>query len=268
MRMEFSDRAKTFALEYLDQFDGHISAKFLLESIGGELGGWESPGRLTPDRGGFPVLHCVSYFGIAEVANTLIKMKRWDVNQRDGAGVTPLIWAARHGHEEVVRLLLRNKHIQPDQQDANFGRTALSWAAGSGHEGVVRLFLGPGLVNIGSRGGRWGKVRREAGLLFGGKYVNLDSSCKSGRTSLSWASENGHEGVVRLLLERKDVNPDSPRESNSTPLLLAAKNRYEGIVKLLLGRKDVNPNGLAGLTPFWWATVSDHEGMVRLLLIC
>jgi len=29
------------------------------------------------------------------------------VNETDGAGATPLMWAARYGHEEVVRLLLR-----------------------------------------------------------------------------------------------------------------------------------------------------------------
>jgi len=48
------------------------------------------------------------------------------VNQRDSAGVTPPIWAARYGHEEVVGLLLGKEHIEPDQQDANSGRTALS----------------------------------------------------------------------------------------------------------------------------------------------
>jgi len=108
MRMELSDLAKAFALELLGQFDDHISAEFLWESIGGELVGW-SLRRLSPGRGRFSALHCISYFGIAEVANTLIKMKRWDVNQRDGAGMTPLIWAARYGHEEVVKLLLQKK---------------------------------------------------------------------------------------------------------------------------------------------------------------
>ena len=37
MRMELSDRAKTFALELLDQFDSHISSKLLWESISGKV---------------------------------------------------------------------------------------------------------------------------------------------------------------------------------------------------------------------------------------
>jgi len=74
-------------------------------------------------------------------------------------GVTPLIWAARYGHEEVVRLLLREKNLQPDEVDANNRRTALSWAAGNGHEGVVRLFLARQFINPGSVGRQWESQR-------------------------------------------------------------------------------------------------------------
>ena len=109
MRMEFSDLAKTLALGLLDQFDSHVSAKSLWNSIC-----WEFTIGRTPDHKLFSALHCVSYFGIAKVANVLIKMNRWDVNEADGVGVTPLIWDARDGHEEVVGLLLRERHIRPD----------------------------------------------------------------------------------------------------------------------------------------------------------
>jgi len=300
MRMELSDGAKRSALDLLDQFDSHISAKFLWKSISRGF-----PISRTPDREQFSALHCASYFGIAEITNTLIKTNRWDLNQRDGAGVTPLIWAARYGHEEVVRLFLRKKHAQPDQQDTNYGRTALSWAAENGHEGVVRLFLGPRFADPGSGGHRWGKGSRVVGLLFGRRYINPDSLGKSGRTPLSLAAGNGHEGIVRillgredvnpetldteygqtplswaakdgrervvkLLLERKDVNPNSPSKSGRTPLSWAAENGREGVVKLLLGRGDVDVNrdssSEPGLTPLWWAARNGHEGIVKLLL--
>ena len=143
-------------------------------------------------------------------------MNRWDVNQRDDLGMTPLIWAARYGHEEVVKLLLR-ENIEPDQQDANFSRTALSWAAGNGHEGIVRLFLGQQFINPESVGRWWGRSARALSLLLGERYVNPNSSCRSGRTPLSWASENGHEGIVKLLLGRKDVNPET---STATTILI------------------------------------------------
>ena len=70
MRVGLSDRARAFALQLLDHFDSHISAKFLWESISGKSMSWEfSEGRIS-DRKGFSALHCISYFGIAEIANT------------------------------------------------------------------------------------------------------------------------------------------------------------------------------------------------------
>jgi len=263
MRMEFSDRAKTMALELLCQFDSHISAKSLWKSVNGE------PPFLYYGSEPFSALHCISYFGIPEVANTLIDMNRWDVNLRDSLGMTPLIWAARYGHEEVVGLLLRKNNIRPEQRDVVYFRTGLSWAAGNGHEGVVNLFLGPGFVNPGSIVRRWGSARRLAGLLFGRRYVNPDSLCSASQTPLSWAARNGHEGIVKLLLERNDVNPDIPDKlQGQTPLSWAARNGHEGIVKLLLERKEVDPDSSSkfGQTPLWRAAEKGHEGVVRLLL--
>ena len=227
MRMEPSDRAKTLALQLLRQFDSHISATFLWNSISREF----TIGR-TPLSKPFSALHCISYFGVAEVASTLIRMNR-DVNETDGAGMTPLIWAARYGHEEVVRLLVREKRIQPDQPDTGNGRTALSWAAENGHEGVVGLFLGPRFVNPGNIRRRWGKALRVAGLPFGRRHINPDSSSKSGRTPLSWAAGNGHEGTVKLLLGRRDVNPNSLSKSGLTPLALATANGHDKVIELL-----------------------------------
>ena len=210
MRMGPSARSREFALQLLGQFDGHISAKLLWKSINGEL-------PLDCDTGDkpFSALHCVSYFGIAEVINALIEINRWDVNETDGAGVTPLIWAARYGHEEAVRLLLQKKDIQPDQQDGNYDRTALSWAAGNGHERIVRLLLGR-------------------------KDVNPNNSSKSGRTPLSWAAENGREGVVELLLGPGDVNPNSLDRNGRPPISYAAAGGHGGVVKLLVESPNID----------------------------
>ena len=59
--------------------------------------------------------------------------------------------------------------------------------------------------------------------------------------SLAWAAENGHEGVVRMLLGQDDIEPDEQDEDGETPLLLAARNGHSGVVGMLLGRNDVNP---------------------------
>ena len=257
MRREPSDRSRNLALD-LFQYDNHISTELLWKSV-------REP--YHDSRKKFSALHCVSYFGIPEVAIDLIRTKRWDLNERDNRGLTPLMWAARYGREEVVKLLLQQKHTQPDMRDTGSGRTALSWASKSGHEGVVKLFLSRLFVRPGSIGRRRG-TPQVMSLLFGRKYVNPDRPDNNGRTPLSWAAYYEREGVVKLLLEREDVNPNKPDNDGRTPLLWAAKNGYGGVVKLLLEREDVNPDrpNNDGRTPLSWAAEYGCEGVVKLLL--
>jgi ankyrin repeat protein len=65
--------------------------------------------------------------------------------------------------------------------------------------------------------------------------AGADVSAKDdyGRTPLSWAAQNGHEAVVKLLLETGRVDADLKNEYCQTPLSRAAQNGHEAIVKLL-----------------------------------
>ena len=254
MQMELSDHSKDLARDLLNQYDSHISAELLRESIAEWDFNLASP---------FSGLHCVSYFGIAEAAIDLIKTRRWDVNKRDISGLTPLMWAARSGHENVVKLFLQQKQTKPDMRDRRYGQTALSWASEGGHEKVVELFL-----SRQSRIGRWRRMRLVISLLFGRKYVNPNRPDYLGQTPVSRAAQNGHEGVVRLLLEREDVTPDKLDNNGRTPLSRAAGGGHSGVVKLLLERKDVSPDRPEnnGRTPLSQAAGGGHDGAVKLLL--
>jgi ankyrin repeat protein len=95
-----------------------------------------------------------------------------------------------------------------------------------------------------------------------------------GRTPLSWAAENGREGVVKLLLER-GVDPDSKASDwefeDLTPLSWAAENGHEEVVKLLLEHgadPDSKANGdlIGGRTPLSFAAGNGHKFVVKLLL--
>jgi ankyrin repeat protein len=52
-------------------------------------------------------------------------------------GQLPLSWAARNGHEAVVKLLL-DKNADIESKDGT-GQTPRSMAAGNGHKAVVKL---------------------------------------------------------------------------------------------------------------------------------
>ncbi|KAG0642457.1 hypothetical protein HOY80DRAFT_950212 [Tuber brumale] len=66
-----------------------------------------------------------------------------------------------------------------------------------------------------------------------------------GRTPLSWVVWNGHQEIVKVLLERRDFNPDARDLSGETPLSWAPQNHRYAIAKHLSKRKryDQSPSG-------------------------
>jgi ankyrin repeat protein len=67
------------------------------------------------------------------------------------------------------------------------------------------------------------------------KTLELDLRDGDDRTPLSWAAGNGHEAVVRLLLETGQVEPDSKQSGTFvTPLSPAAEYEHEAVVRQLL----------------------------------
>ena len=44
-------------------------------------------------------------------------MECYDISKEDFSGSGPLVWAARNGHEEVVKILLGREEVSPDKPD-------------------------------------------------------------------------------------------------------------------------------------------------------
>ena len=114
----------------------------------------------------------------------------------------------------------------------------------------------------------FGCVEITVALLEAGKG-DVRATDIRGNVPIAWASRRGHEGVVRVLLERGDVNSGTLGTGyGSAPLLWAAENGHEGVVRILVERNDVNPDksDRRRRTPLWWACRNGHDGIVKILL--
>jgi ankyrin repeat protein len=80
--------------------------------------------------------------GNADTVRTLLASPNVDVNGIDDQGNTPLIQAARFGHDEVVTALLIAKADVKTKNDE--GKTALMLAAEGGHDETVRALTQAG----------------------------------------------------------------------------------------------------------------------------
>ena len=174
--------------------------------------------------------------------------KNININAQNFNGSTPLHFASRNGHEQVVRVLL-DKGADANAMFKDDGWTPLHFASQNGYEQVVRMLLDKGAdVNAKDIGG-WAPLHNasEYGyeqvvrvLLDKGADVNAKNN--DGWTPLHSASENGHEKVVRMLLNN-DPKADANAKNNDgkTPRDLAESKGHKDVVRMLLGKSaDVN----------------------------
>ncbi|KAK6334999.1 hypothetical protein TWF718_010440 [Orbilia javanica] len=172
----------------------------------------------------------------------LLVDRRADLEAKDRRGQTPLSLAVEHGHEAVVRLLV-DRGADLEAQDSKWDRTPLSWAAGHGHEAIVRLLVDRG-VDLEAQDSKWG------------------------RTPLFFALVRGHEAVVKLLMDRGANLEAESTGLGQTPLSWAVENGHEAVVKLLVdggANLEAESTGF-GQTPLSWAAEHGREAVVKLLV--
>jgi ankyrin repeat protein len=232
--------------------DGHEAVVKLLLEKGAELE--------TKDKDSQTPLSCAAEMGHKAVVKLLLE-KGAQLETKNKDGYTPLLYATENGHKAVVKLLLE-KGAELETQSEN-GRTPLSCAAEMGHEAVVKLLLEKGAeLETKSRDDR-------KPLLWNPERGSEVTESEYGQTPLMWAAENGHEAVVKLLLE-KGAQLETKDEDGHTPLLYATENGHEAVVKLLLEKgaeletKDEDSN--YGQMLLSCAARKGYEAVVKLLL--
>ncbi|KAF5687842.1 ankyrin protein 3 [Fusarium denticulatum] len=97
-----------------------------------------------------------------------------------------------------------------------------------------------------------------------GLLPNIDAG-GVGRTPLSWACENGHFRIARVLVER-DNQPIDVDEPASSPLMLASKNGHIDIARWLVNRDAHIHREYRKESAIWLASSNGHTEVVELLL--
>jgi ankyrin repeat protein len=172
---------------------------------------------------------------------------------RDRIGSTSLMWAARRGHANLVRvLLLIGANINGEGWPSTAARP-LIWAAQAGHANVVKLLLDKG--------------------------ADVNAKDDRGVTPLMIAADRGNLDIVRLLLDKgADVHargndpftgcPFASPGNGWTALACAA---YGGTLEVGTNLGPIGPNVSYadrnhGETPLRKYNKSDYYAIVKLLL--
>ncbi|XP_053719121.1 ankyrin repeat and SOCS box protein 3-like isoform X1 [Synchiropus splendidus] len=200
----------------------------------------------TRDNRGWSPLHEAAAAGsiicvrdiLSAAAGDTATPPRHFVNSQTHEGESACFLAARHGHVDVVKLLLR---AQSDiDQLTNDLSCPLYTAVDSGHLNVVRLLI--------RRGAQVNRTHTE--------------SCW---TCLHQAVYKGHSGIVRLLV--KVCNLEARDDHEITPLFVAAQyGRQECLEILIKSGADVNAQAADLATPLMIASQEGHSACVDLLL--
>uniref|UniRef100_L2FBA5 Nacht and ankyrin domain protein n=1 Tax=Colletotrichum fructicola (strain Nara gc5) TaxID=1213859 RepID=L2FBA5_COLFN len=244
---------------------GHVEIVRLLLEKGFNASVENEKGR-TP-------LYIASCYGQAEVV-TLLLEKGFSTSTANKRGWTPLFAASSYGHVKVVKLLLDSG--ADTSLVTEYGWTPLHAASSTGKIEIVNLLLerkadisratdrGLEPLHIASFYGFANIVSR---LLDTGEVLPDDKNVRYGQTPLYYAAGEGHESLVKLLLEDPRVNVDSKDSIGRTALFSAAAEGRGAVVDVLMNHHaSVNSTDYYESTPLSMAARRGHSEVVKKLL--
>ncbi|KAK7421105.1 hypothetical protein QQZ08_010109 [Neonectria magnoliae] len=177
-----------------------------------------------------------------EVVEQLIATRRMTVAKE------MLFEAAKDDHVDVLKALLDTGQVRSTCKARN-KQSLLNWAITHKSLEVTKYLLATGRFDI---------------------ELEINSRDDSGRTPLSYAAEQGHEGVVEQMIATGEADVNSRDDSGRMPLSYAVERGWEGAVRQLLKTTnvDINTPDIYGATPFLMAVSQwrSHWSVVEQLM--
>jgi uncharacterized protein len=186
------------------------------------------PAHATPAD---TMIKAVKFDDVKEVNKQLAN--GMDPNLTDDQGIPLLVLAAREKSEQVVGALLANPKTNIEIED-KAGENAMMMAALNGDTNIVEQL-----------------IAKDA-------EVN-----KKGWAPLHYAATNGHDDIVKLLLDHSAyVDAGSP--NGTTPLMMAARGGHLSTIKLLLDNgADLTVKNQIGMTALDFAKRYNEPDVVE-----
>ncbi|KAK2781553.1 Ankyrin repeat domain-containing protein 44 [Onygenales sp. PD_12] len=196
-----------------------------------------------------------------------------------GAKETPLLLAVAFGYDSIVGLLVE-KGANPNQTDRFEETTPLVWAATNGDEKVVRQLLKSASINVNFHGseGTALSIAMEKDLpvivdmLLRSPSMDMREWNRNYSMPLEWACREGHEAIVRLLLDNFKLSELETFETSIVNALSnAADSDRRGILRMLfeseyVNAKHLNSQGLDGGSALHNAAKLNNVETMEILL--
>uniref|UniRef100_A0A915IM60 Ankyrin repeat domain-containing protein 50 n=1 Tax=Romanomermis culicivorax TaxID=13658 RepID=A0A915IM60_ROMCU len=188
---------------------------------------------------GWDALYAAAVHGHADICHRLLGSGNFDPNVVDLDGAPLLSTVIYKNRFEIIEILIRNGALV-DAKDCN-GRSPLHIACWTGNTSAVRLLLEKNAdVNSKDSNGLtplamavWCGQKPAIELLLGSSTVDIDIRTSEGATAICIAAQQGHEELVKLLLQHH-ASIDIADDYGRTPVIVAKRSGHDNICQTLL----------------------------------
>ena len=224
-------------------------------------------------------LMCAVFGGHQDLVRVLIKEFHFNANTSRGSdGRTPLLEACYQGHIDLVRELVVEHGADLSAKDNN-NNDALMLAVIGGHQDLVRVLIKEFNFNANMSQGLNGRPPLHQACIKGHTDLvrqlvvehGADLSAKDNHNfdALMYAVIGGHQDLVRVLIKEFNFNANTSRGSDGrTPLLEACLRGHIDLVRQLVVEHgaDVGAKDIYNRDALMYAVAGGHQGLVRVLI--